>query len=127
VTPFSYSILRVVPSIERGEQLNVGVVLFCRQLGFLGLRVGLDETRLRALAPELPLAEIAAHLDGFARVAQGDPRAGSVAVMPPSERFGWLAAPSSTVIQPSPVHTGLCEDPQATLDGLFQRLVAPAA
>jgi hypothetical protein len=124
MTPFTYTILRVVPSVERGEQLNVGVVLFCRQRGFLGARVALDEGRLQALAPGLDLAELVAHLQGLVRVAEGNPAAGAIATLPASERFGWLAAPSSTVIQASPVHTGLSDDPEVTLDSLFMRLVA---
>jgi hypothetical protein len=124
VTPFTYTILRAVPSVERGEQLNVGVVLFCRQRAFLGARVAVDEQRLRALAPGLDLPELSAHLQGLVRVAEGNPAAGAIATLPASERFGWLAAPSSTVIQASPVHTGLSEDPAATLDSLFARLVA---
>ena len=123
MTPFTYTILRVVPSAERGEQLNVGVVLFCRQRGFLGARVGVDEDRLRTLAPGLDLSELAAHLQGLVRVADGNPAAGAIATLPASERFGWLAAPSSTVIQASPVHTGLSDNPEATLNGLFTRLV----
>jgi Protein of unknown function (DUF3037) len=123
MTPFAYTILRVVPSVERGEQLNVGVVLFCRQRGFLGARVGLDPDRLSALAPGLDLGAVGAHLAGLVRVAEGNPAAGAIATLPESERFGWLAAPSSTVIQASPVHTGLSDDPEATLDGLFARLV----
>jgi Protein of unknown function (DUF3037) len=123
MTPFTYTILRVVPSVERGEQLNVGVVLFCRQRGFLGARVGLDQDRLSALAPGLDLGALAAHLAGLVRVAEGNAAAGAIATLPESERFGWLAAPSSTVIQASPVHTGLSDNPEATLDGLFARLV----
>ena len=126
VSPFSYLILRVVPSVERGERFNVGVVLFCRQLRFLGARVELDEARLATLCPELGLADLNAHLDALARVVAGAPEAGPIAALSQSERFGWLAAPSSTIVQASEVHTGLCEDPGATLDGLFTRLVAPA-
>jgi hypothetical protein len=122
--PFSYTILRVVPSVERGERFNVGVVLFCRQRRFLDVRVALDEDRLRALAPAVPTAELTDHLEGLIRVAHGDPDAGGVATLDQSERFGWLAAPSSTAVQPSEVHTGLCEDPERTLDALFERLVA---
>jgi Protein of unknown function (DUF3037) len=125
-SPFAYAILRVVPSVERGERLNVGVVLFCRQRGFLGTRIGLDVDRLRALAPDLPVHEVESHLQGLARVAEGDEGAGPIAALAQSERFGWLVAPSSTVVQPSEVHTGLCEDPAQTLDALFERLVAPA-
>ena len=126
--PFTYLILRVVPSVERGERVNVGVVLFCRQRDYLGARVELDERRLAALAPGVPLGEIREHLAALVRVAAGDPDAGPIAALPASERFGWLAAPSSTIVQASEVHTGLSRDPEATLDALFERLVSsPAA
>jgi hypothetical protein len=122
-SPFSYLILRVVPDIERGECMNVGVALFCRQKGFLGVRMAVDPARLCALAPGVPLAEVQEHLAALVRVAEGAPDAGPIAALPQSERFGWLAAPSSTIIQPSAVHTGLSDDPPRTLDGLFRRLV----
>lgn len=121
--PFSYLILRVVPSVERGECFNVGVVLFCRQMGFLGVRIALDPARLATLAPDVPAAEVEEHLEALVRVAEGAPDAGPIAALPQSERFGWLAAPSSTIVQPSAVHTGLSADPRGTLDGLFVRLV----
>src|SRR5947209_7497909 len=123
--PFSYAIIRVVPRVERGEQFNAGVVLFCRQRDFLSVKISLDETRLRALAPDLSAGDLRAHLGALVKVAAGDPDGGPIASLPPSERFGWLVAPSSTVIQPSSVHTGLSEDPQATLDALFAELVEP--
>ncbi|HSC04050.1 MAG TPA: DUF3037 domain-containing protein [Solirubrobacteraceae bacterium] len=123
--PFSYAILRVVPRVERGECFNAGVVLFCRQLGFLGVKVGLDERRLAALAPDASAVDVREHLDALVRVAEGDPEGEAIAALPPSERFGWLVAPSSTIIQPSAVHTGLSGDPQATLDALFAELVEP--
>jgi hypothetical protein len=123
--PFSYAILRVVPRIERGECFNAGVVLYCRQLGFLGVKVGLDERRLAALAPDASAEDVRAHLDALVRVAAGDPAGEAIAALPESERFGWLVAPSSTIIQPSAVHTGLSDDPQATLDTLFAELVEP--
>ena len=123
LSPFSYTILRVVPSVERGECLNVGVVMFCRQLGFLGARVAVDEQRLRTLAGGIPMAEVRAHLDALVRVAEGADDAGPIAKLDQSERFGWLAAPSSTIVQPSEVHTGLCDDPDATLAALAERLV----
>jgi hypothetical protein len=129
--PFTYLILRVVPSVERGERLNVGVVLFCRQRGFLAARVAVDPKRLAALAPRMSAAEareVDEHLAALVRVAEGAPDAGPIAALPASERFGWLAAPSSTIVQASEVHTGLSRDPEATLDALFMRLVAaPAA
>jgi hypothetical protein len=123
-TPFSYLILRVVPSVERGERLNVGVVLFCRQRDFLRARVAVDERRLGALlGDEPPVRDVAEHLASLVAVAAGEAGAGPIAELPPSERFGWLAAPSSTVVQPSEVHTGLCEDPERELQDLFAKLV----
>jgi hypothetical protein len=123
---FQYAILRVVPSIERGERLNGGVALLCPERRFLGIRVALDEERLRALAPSVDPAAIRAALEAIVAVAEGDSSAGPLASLSPSERFGWLAAPSSTVIQPSAIHTGLCDDPVETLDHLFASLVLPA-
>lgn len=123
-SPFSYAILRIVPHVERGECFNAGVVLYCRQRDFLGAIVELDEARLAALAPGAGADELRAALDGLVRVAAGDSGAGPIAAMPASERFGWLVAPSSTVIQPSAVHTGLSEDPERTLADLFAELVA---
>jgi hypothetical protein len=125
--PFTYLILRIVPSVERGERLNVGVVLFCRQRGFLAARVAVDPERLAALAPRMSAAEareVDEHLAALVRVAEGAADAGPIAALPASERFGWLAAPSSTIVQASEVHTGLSRDPEATLDALFMRLVA---
>ena len=124
-SPFSYAILRVVPRIERGERFNAGVVVFCRQLGFLGAKVELDAQRLAALAPAASADEVLAHLEALVNVAAGEPGAGAIAELPPSERFGWLVAPSSTIIQPSEVHTGLTDDPIATLEALFRELVEP--
>jgi hypothetical protein len=120
---FQYAILRIVPSIERGECLNVGVALLCPQRKFVGVRVALDEQRLAALAPGLDAAQIRPALDAIVAVAEGDPSAGPLARLSPSERFGWLTAPASTIIQPSAIHTGLCEDPAQTLDHLFASLV----
>jgi hypothetical protein len=127
--PYSYVILRVVPNVERGERINVGVVMFCRQRRFLGVRWELDGDRLAALgcADRARAASLAGELDGhllaLARVAEGDEAAGPIAALDQSDRFGWLAAPSSTIVQPSAVHTGLCADPVQTLEELFTRLV----
>ena len=121
---FQYAIWRVIPSVERGEALNVGVVVYCRRRQFLAARVLIDEARLRALSPDLDVDAIRRHLDGMVRVAAGDPDGGAIAAMPQSERFGWLTAASSTIVQPSAIHTGLCGDPQAVLDRLYTRLVA---
>jgi len=120
---FQYAVWRVVPRIERGECINAGVVLFCRRRRFLGARAQLDTGRLAALAPACDPDGIARHLDTLVRIAAGDDRAGPIAAMDQSERFHWLVAPSSTVVQPSPVHTGLCDDPAGELEHLFTTLV----
>jgi hypothetical protein len=121
--PFAYAVVRVVPRVERGEFINAGVVLFCRTKKFLAARTELDEARLAALAPDLDPAPVRERLQAIERVARGDERCGAVARLEPSERFGWLVAPSSTVIQSSDVHTGLTADPAATLEKLFGELV----
>lgn len=120
---FQYAILRAVPSLPRGEALNVGVVVHSRRHRFLAARTGVDRERLRALDPGLDLDALERHLAAVERIAAGDPRAGAVARMDRSDRFGWLTAPSSALVQPSPVHTGLCDDPGATVDRLFAELV----
>lgn len=121
--PYSWTILRVVPRVERGERINVGAAVFCRRARFLGLAFELDEARLRALDPRLDIALLGRQLEGLQRVAEGDPAAGRVAGMDPADRFGFIAAPSSTVIQPSPVHVGLCAVPEEALQHLMDRYV----
>jgi hypothetical protein len=121
--PFQYAVIRVVPRIDREEFVNVGVILFCRTRGYLAGRIELDVTRLAALAPDATRDELRDHLDAIVRVAAGEGDAGPIARLEQSERFHWLVAPSSTVIQTSPVHSGLCDDPQATLDQLMRKLV----
>ena len=120
---FQYAIVRVVPRVERGECLNVGVVLLCRPRRFLGARIHLDERRLAAFAPDLSPELIRPHLEAIERVAAGDPSAGPIARLGKPERFHWLVAPSSTIIQASEVHTGFCEDPATELDHLVATLV----
>jgi hypothetical protein len=120
---FQYAIVRVVPRVERGECLNAGVILLCRPQRFLAARTVLDERRLAALAPDLAPATIRPHLDAIVRIAAGDPAAGPIARLGTAERFHWLVAPSSTMIQPSEVHTGLCDDPAEELDHLIATLV----
>jgi hypothetical protein len=122
--PFQYAMLRVVPDVERGERINAGVVLLCRPARFLDACVELDEALLGRLAPDLELAPIRALLALIPRLCAGDPAAGPIALLDPAERFHWLVAPSSTVVQPSAVHTGVTRDPAATLESLRRRLVA---
>jgi DUF3037 family protein len=121
--PFQYAIVRVVPRVDRGEFINAGVIVFCRTRSYLEAAVHLDEQRLAAIAPEAGAREIEARLETVVRVAAGDPNAGPIASLPQSERFHWLVAPSSTVIQTSPVHTGLCDDAPGLLGRLMATLV----
>ena len=123
-SPFQYAMVRVIPDVERGECLNAGVIVFCRPRRFLAARMALDTARLRALAPGVDLEAVQAHLDAVERIAAGDPAAGPIAALPASERFHWLVAPASTIIQPSTVHTGLTDNPEGELDRLLRRLVS---
>jgi hypothetical protein len=122
-SPFSYAVYRLVPRVERGERINVGIVVFSRPLGYLAVRTGLDVARLRALWPELDPKAVRPHLAALERIAAGDPDAGPIARLDETARFHWLVAPSSTIIQPSAVHTGLCGEPEQELDKLFASLV----
>jgi len=120
---YDYAIIQVVPSVERGERINVGAIVLCRARDYLGLRYVVDEARLRALAPALDIAEVEAYLHGMERISAGDPGAGPIAAFSQTERFHWLVSPSSTIIQVAPAHSGLCDDPAAALDDVMARMV----
>ena len=120
---FEYAVIRVVPRVEREEFLNVGVILFCLERRFLKAVVQLDQKRLSALAADVDVAGLRDHLRAFEKVAEGAEDGGPIARLTQRERFRWLVAPRSTVIQVSPVHAGLCEDPEEALKKLFERLV----
>ncbi len=122
---FEYAIVRVVPRVERGEFVNAGVVLICRQRRFLDARIHLDPARLTALAPDLDVAAVRGHLELIPRICAGDRDAGPIAQLSQAERFHWLVAPQSTIVQPSPVHSGLCDDPAGALDHLLETMVLP--
>jgi hypothetical protein len=122
-SPFSYAVYRVVPRVERGEAVNAGVVVFCRPLRYLAARTTVDEPRLRALWPDVDVDLVRSHLRAIERIAAGDQDAGPIAQLDVTERFHWLVAPSSTIIQPSAVHTGVCDDPAAQLEKLYESLV----
>ena len=122
-SPYQYAVVRVVPHVERGECINAGVVLLCRSLGFVGAVTSLDEARLRAIAPDADPASIRHHLEAIERIARGDPASGPIATLSIAERFHWLVSPASTIIQPSPVHTGLTDDPKTELERLVDTLV----
>lgn len=120
---YEYAVIRAVPRVERGECINVGVVLYCRQDGYLGCRTHLDQARLLALDPLADVAGVRRSLRGIEVACAGGPEAGPVGQDSPGQRFRWLTAPRSAVIQPGPVHTGLTADPEADLRHLFEGLV----
>ena len=127
---YDYAVIRVVPRVEREEFVNAGAILFCRTRRFLEARIVFDEQRLVALAPELDLLEledVRRHLNLIPLVCRGDTAGGAIAQLDQAARFHWLTAPRSTIVQPSPVHSGLCDDPRAALDHLFATLVLPPA
>ena len=120
---YDYAVIRLVPSVERGECINVGVILFCRTRRFLGTLFQLDPQRVLALAPDIDLAAVREHLDTFTLISAGDRAGGQLSQLSQSERFHWLVAPRSIIIQVSPVHSGLCNDPQAALQHLLKTMV----
>ena len=126
---YDYALIRVVPRVERGECINVGIVLFCRTRAYLGARIALDEARLLALFPFADVEAIRDELHAIAKIAEGAEEAGPIAALSQAERFHWLVSPRSTIVQPSPVHSGLCDDPAAALERLFQTMILalPAA
>ncbi|MGI4822580.1 MAG: DUF3037 domain-containing protein [Janthinobacterium lividum] len=121
---FEYAVLRVVPRVEREEFVNAGVIVLCRAKGFLQVHLNLPETKLRALAnDQLDLTDLHERLRSFERICRGRPDGGPIGQLSLAERFRWLTAQRSTVVQTSPVHPGLCNDPAATLEQLFHQLV----
>ena len=123
--PYEWVVLRVVPRVEREEFVNAGVVVYCRTCDFLGAATALDETRARALDPGLDLEAVRRHLRVAEDVCAGRRAGGPGAGRPLGERFRWLVAPRSTVVQPSPVHTGLTDDPGSELARLVDVMVRP--
>ena len=121
---FDYAVIRVVPRVEREEFVNAGVIVFCLERNFLAAKVHVDDERLKALWPEIDVDLVQQHLEAFPRISAGDPSAGPIARLSLRERFHWLVSPRSTIIQVSPVHTGICESPEQALDRLFERLAA---
>ena len=120
---YDYAVVRVVPRVDREEFVNAGVILFSKAHHFLAARVDVDEGRLRVLAPEVDVDLVRRHLEAILRICAGEEAAGPIACLSQSERFHWLVAPRSTIIQVSPVHGGVCDEPGARLEALFLRLV----
>lgn len=120
---FEYSIIRVVPRVEREEFLNVGVILYCRDMKFLDMRYTIDEKRIHGFCKDLDLQELKEHLVAYENISKGNATGGPIAKLDLSSRFRWLTATRSTIVQSSKVHPGLCKDPVKTLELLFERLV----
>lgn len=120
---FEYAVLRVVPRVERGERINAGVVLYCRERSYVAALTHLDETRLRALDPGADVAGVRAALRAVEEICRGGSAAGQAAGDDAGRRFRWVVAPRSTVVQPGPVHTGLTTDPEAEATRLLDLLV----
>ena len=120
---YDYAVIRVVPKVDREEFINAGVILSCPDLSFLEARIKLNESRLLALDPTVDLEQVRRHLASIPIICRGGDDAGSIGRLPQRQRFHWLVAPRSTVIQTSPVHTGRCGDPAAALERLVKTMV----
>ena len=121
---FDYAILRVVPRVERQEFINAGVVVFCLERRYLAARIHLDEVRMKALWPEVDVELAREHLKAVPRICDGDSSAGPIARLSQRERFHWIISPRSTIIQPSPVHTGVCDGTDGLLDRLARQFLS---
>jgi hypothetical protein len=119
---FDYAVVRVVPRVERGEFINAGIIIFCLEHRFLEAQVQVDEARLKSLWPEVDIELVRKHLEAIPKICAGDTSAGPIARLSQRERFHWLVSPRSTIIQVSPVHTGLCEFPERTLEQTMEQL-----
>ena len=122
---YDYAIIRVVPRVEREEFLNVGVIVSCPARKFLEARIELDEQRLRAFAPALDVESIRPHLAAIPAICAGGAQAGPIGQLTQRERFYWLIAPRSTIIQTSPAHTGYCKNPTDVVERLLDTMVRP--
>ncbi len=122
---YEYAVIRVVPRVDREEFVNAGVILYCLERDYLAAEIALDRDRLRALYPGVDLAQVEEHLRAIPAIAAATEGSGPIGRLSARERFRWLVAPRSTAVQTSPVHAGLCDDPQAALEHLLDRMVRP--
>jgi hypothetical protein len=122
---FDYAVLRIVPRVERQEFINAAVIVFCLEKRYLAARVHFDAARLNALFPDADADLIREHLEAIPRICAGDPAAGPIARLSQRERFHWLVSPRSTVIQPSPVHTGVWTETGDLLEQLTKQFLLP--
>jgi hypothetical protein len=121
---FDYTVIRIVPRVERQEFINAGVVVFCLEKRYLAAHILLDEQRLKALWPDVDVDVVRGHLEAIPLICAGDESAGPIAKLSQRERFHWLSSPRSTMIQPSPVHTGICDEPSGVLERLTKQFLA---
>lgn len=120
---FEYAVIRVVPRVDRGEYINAGVMVFCKRKRYLQLKYVVNEDRLSALWPELDIAEVSAYLKAWELISQGSREGGPIAQLDVPDRFRWLSAVKSTILQSSRIHPGLAEDPEEMLENLFRKYV----
>ena len=120
---FEYAIIRLVPKVEREEFFNIGVLLFSKRKKFLGIQYHIDAQKLAAFAPEIEIADLNAYLDAWKLISDGNAAGGKIGALEISDRFRWLAACRSTIIQSSKTHPGLCENPEAELRDIFEKYV----
>ena len=121
---FEYAVIRIMPRVERGEFINVGVIVYCASQKYLQLKYEVQGNKIISLCSDCDLGEIKLYLDLFQRICEGDKTAGPIAGLPPAERFRWLTSTRSTVVQTSQVHPGLCKEPEEMLIDLFKKLVS---
>ncbi len=120
---YDYAIVRIVPLVERGECINIGVIVFCRTQRFLDMLIHLDQQRLNAFAPSLDFSSVQQQIEHLLQVCRGGHASGPIGQLSQAERFHWIVSPRSTIIQTSPVHSGICSDPANTLQNLLEKLV----
>ena len=120
---FEYSVIRLVPCVDRGEFVNVGVILYCPDEQFLRSAIEINHDRVRSICPTIDFREVSQHLNAVEKICEGGKEAGPIGSLPTGERFRWLTAPRSTIVQSSPVHTGICSDPVDTIEKLMAKMV----
>lgn len=120
---YEYSVIRIVPKVEREEFMNVGLIMYCKDKRFVKMKFHLDKNRLKAFAPDANVEQIEQNLISFEKIARGDKQGGPIAVEDAASRFRWLTAVRSSVIQTSRPHPGLCDEPEKSFDKLFEELV----
>jgi hypothetical protein len=121
---FEYAVIRLVPRVEREEFLNVGVILYCRDLAFLESKFSVDERKLLTLFPGADISEINEHLQTFCSISKGGAQGGEIGKLNPGERFRWLTAPRSTIVQTSRVHPGVCSNAAQTMERLYEQMIS---